>query len=208
MGSSSSSSYYSNDYINDSLNSISSYVNNSESSVDDDVNRDSYTSGKSKSNGNGNGNGNWNYSETLSSEEVDNDCINVLLESGLSHYIKDKCCLRRNQTYDLFATIGKNRSYYSYYMKACCYANLTGDVNYLNCVKEKGLFPFNIGMLDIVKLNSNKEVYDFKKNSFRVFKINCKKENSTNIWDENSVSVGVDVEVKFNKIPYIGVLVD
>jgi hypothetical protein len=197
MGSTSSSSYYSNDYINESMNSISSYVNNSESSVDDDVNRDSYISNKNK---------NITYSETLSSEEVDNDCINVLLESGLSHYIKDKCCLRRNQTYDLFATIGKNRSYYNYYMKACCYANLTGDINYLNCVKEKGLFPFNIGMLDIVKLNSNKEVYDFKKNSFRVFKINYKKENITNIWDENIV--GVEVEVKFNKIPYIGVIVD
>jgi hypothetical protein len=178
MGSS-NSSFYSNDYINDSMNSISSYVNSS---------NDSYNSDNSNT---------TNYSETLSSEEVDNDCINVLLESGLNHYVKDKCCLRKNQTYDLFATIEKKRSYYNYYMKACCYANLTEDFNYLNCVKEKGLFPFNIGMIDIVKLNSAKEVYDFKKNNFRVFKVPYKKDNDI-----------LNVEVKFSKTPYIGVNVD
>lgn len=177
MGSSNSSYYsnYSSDYINDSVNSISTYVNSSSS--------DSYKS---------NNNSNTNYSETLSSEEVDNDCINVLLESGLNRRIKGKCCLKRNQSYDLFATINKNRSNYNYYMKACCYVNLTEDFNYLNYKKEKGLFPFDIGMIDIVKLNSNKEVYDFKKNNFRVFKVQC----------NNS-----EVEVKFAKIPYIGVLI-
>lgn len=178
MGSA-NSSIYSNDYINNSLKSINSYVNN---------NSDSYSSNNSD---------NTNYSETLSSEEVDNDCINVLLETGLNHYIKDKCCLRKNQTYDLFATVDKSRSYYNYYMKACCYANLTENFYYINNVKEKGLFPFNIGMIDIVKLNSNKEVYDFKKNNFRVFKISCKKENEM-----------IDVEVKFSKTLYIGVIVD
>lgn len=189
MGSSNSSLYYyySSDYINDSVNTISSYINSSD---------DSYASNTSSRS-----NDNVNYSETLSS---DDDCVNVLLESGLNHYVKDKCCLRKNKTYDLFATIVKNRSYYNYYMKACCYANLTEDFNYLNCTKEKGLFPFNIGMIDIVKINSNKEVYDFKKNNFRVFKITCKKEYDT-ITNTNTKN---DIEVRFSKTPYIGVIVD
>lgn len=180
MGSSNSSYYsnYSSDYINESINSISSYVNSNSDG-------DSYRSNSS--------NGNTTYSETLSSEEVDNDCVNVLLESGLNHYVKDKCCFKKNQTYDLFATIDKTRLNYNFYMKACCYTNLTKDFNYLNCTKEKGLFPFDIGMIDIVRLNSNKEVYDFKKNNFRVFKILCKKSEK---------------EVKFAKIPYIGVIVN
>jgi hypothetical protein len=75
-------------------------------------------------------------------------------------------------------------------MKSCCYAKLTGNDFFTNCVREKGLFPFNIGVIELVKLNAEDEIYGFRANNFRMFKL------------PNSLE-----KAKFSKVPYIGSLI-
>jgi len=101
---------------------------------------------------------------------------------------KDKCCVNKDGYYNLYASVERNSGiYYSFYMKQCCYSKITNNTNFLNCFRCKGLFPFNIGVIDLVRLDASKEIYGHQGDNFRVFIL------------PNSIE-----KVKFSKVPYIG----
>lgn len=101
---------------------------------------------------------------------------------------KEKCCLNKDGYYNLYATVERNSGiYYSFYMKACCYSKITNNNNFSNCFRCKGLFPFNIGVIDLVRLDNSKEIFGYQGDNFRVFNL------------PNSIE-----KVKFSKVPYIG----
>ncbi len=133
--------------------------------------------------------------ESGSHSTLDNNNISISVDS---EYVdlkelskKESCCLNKDGLYSLFASVERCGTInYSYFMKACCYATLTRDSKFTNCFKCRGLFPFNIGVIDIVRLSNSNEVYDFKENNYRVFSI--------------VDSTGNNKFVKFAKVPYIG----
>lgn len=104
---------------------------------------------------------------------------------------KASCCLNRDKLYDLFVTVERNSSItYSYYMRACCYVKITGDFAFSKSFKCRGLFPFNIGVIDVVRLNSDKEVFAAVSRNYRVFEL---------VNESGEIT-----SVKFAKVPYVG----
>lgn len=127
---------------------------------------------------------------------TDDTLVDIKIEDAgyvkLDSLVKEaSCCLNRDKLYDLFVTVERNsRINYIYYMKACCYVKITGDSVFVKSFKCRGLFPFNIGAIDIVRLNSDKEVFTTISRNYRVFEL--------------VNEAGEITSVKFAKVPYVG----
>lgn len=127
------------------------------------------------------------YVRNTNSAEVINNLSKDYVEIDILAK-KEKCCLNKDGYYNLYASVERNSGiYYSFYMKACCYSKITNNTAFSNCFKCKGLFPFNIGVIDLVRLDASKEIYGYQGDNFRVFNL------------PNSIE-----KVKFSKVPYIG----
>jgi len=125
------------------------------------------------------------------------------------HTKRNKSCCEDNLGYNKLFSVKRNNSNV-FLMKECCYVMLSGDCFLDNCDSGEYIFPFNLGVVKCVELNSKIGNWEYDTIGFgstsahRMFKITKWDPFSKDHQDNSFEVIKKHINVKFNKIPYQG----